>query len=118
MRNRSRLVSPQKDSTNVTDVGRGHFGVLGADDVLEDREGSDDGQSSHSSLEEPWFDTDAEFSEGEPLERAPIWGSRGSRGQSRSTSWRSRRGSTGRRWKTGQKNHETDIAYEEAAGGA
>ena len=42
--------------------------MLGADDEddeLEDQEGSDDGKSSHPSLEEPLFDTDAEFSEEE-----------------------------------------------------
>lgn len=75
MRNRSQLVSPQKNATNDSDVGRGYFGVLGADDEddeLEDQEGSDDGKSSHPSLEEPLFDTDAEFSEEEKLEEAPL----------------------------------------------
>ena len=74
MRNRSQLVSPQKAKYLNEDVGSGYFGVLGADDEddeLEDQEGSDDGQSSHPSLEELLFETDAEFSEEEKLEEAP-----------------------------------------------
>ena len=46
--------------------------MLGADDELDDQEGSDDGQSSHPSVEEPLFDTDTEFSEGERVEGAPV----------------------------------------------